>query len=152
VWLRPWSSSSVSHGGRSWFPRSPQRSADPATSAADRSAGADQFTWINTVLGQGLGEAGGYVLTAAWTALVLVALRQRFAVPPMFAVVGLVSAVLILSGLLVPLGVPGADSANFAGFLLWTAWIVWFGVLLLRGSLRAPAMPSTPAPPQPLPA
>jgi hypothetical protein len=126
--------------------------ADPATSVADRVAAADQFTWLNIVLGQGLGEAGGYLLTAAWTVLVLLALRQRFAVPPVLAVVGLVSAVMILSGLLVPLGVPGAGSANFAGFLLWTAWIVWFGVLLLRGSFRARAVPVTPAPPQPLPA
>jgi hypothetical protein len=67
-------------------------------------------------------------------------------------VVALASAVLILSGLLVPLGVPGADSVNFAGFLLWTAWIVWFGVLLLRGALRVRAVPAAPAPPQPLPA
>jgi hypothetical protein len=59
---------------------------------------------------------------------------------------------MILSRLLVPLEVPGADTANFAGFLLWTAWIVWFGALLLRGSFRARAVPSTPAPPQPLPA
>ncbi len=126
--------------------------ADPATSSVDRAGAIEQFTWLNTVLGQGLGEAGGYLLTAAWTVLVLLALRQRFAVPPVFGVVGVVSAVMILAGLLVPLGVPGADTANFAGFLLWTAWIVWFGVLLLRGSLRAPIVAPTPAPPQPLPA
>jgi hypothetical protein len=126
--------------------------ADPATSPVDRAGAVEQFNWLNTVLGQGLGEAGGYLLTAAWTVLVLLALRRRLALPSVFAVVGLVSAVMILSGLLVPLEVPGADTANFAGFLLWTAWIVWFGVLLLRGSFRVRAVPSTPAPPQPLPA
>jgi hypothetical protein len=126
--------------------------ADPASSSVDRAGAVDQFTWLNTVLGQGLGEAGGYLLTAAWTVLVLLALRQRFVLSPVFTAMGLASAVLILSGLLVPLGVPGAGSANFAGFLLWTAWIVWFGVLLLSGTLRVRAMPTTPAPPQPLPA
>lgn len=69
--------------------------ADPATSSVDRAGAVEQFTWVNTVLGQGLGEAGGYLLTAAWTGLVLLALRQRFALPPVFAVVGLVSAMMI---------------------------------------------------------
>ena len=125
---------------------------DPATSAMDRAAAVEQFGWLNTVLGQGLGEVGGYLLTAAWTVLVLGALRRRFTLPGMFAAVGLVSAVAILAGLLVPFGVPGADLVNFVGYLLWSAWIVWFGVLLLRGSFRAPAAPAPATPTQPLPA
>ena len=125
---------------------------DPTSSAADSTSAVEQFAWLNAVLGQGLGETCGYLLTAAWTALILVALRRRFAVPMVFALVGLVSAVLILAGLLVPLGVPGADATNFAGFLLWSAWIVWFGVLLLRGAFRAPTAPAPGPTPQPLPA
>ncbi|WP_433038049.1 hypothetical protein [Actinomycetospora sp. CA-053990] len=88
----------------------------------------------------------------AWTVLILVDLRRRFALPRLFAVVGLVSAVLILAGLLVPLGVPGADATNFAGFLLWSAWIVWFGVLVWRGAFRAPAAPAPGPTARPLPA
>ncbi|WP_433784727.1 DUF4386 family protein [Actinomycetospora sp. CA-101289] len=126
--------------------------ADPTSSAVDRASATEQFTWLNTVLGQGLGETCGYLLTAAWTLLVLLALRRRARVPRVFAVVGVVSAVMILAGLLVPLGVPGADTTNFAGFLLWSAWIVWFGVLLLRGAFRAPAAPAPDPTAQPLPA
>jgi hypothetical protein len=122
--------------------------ADPASSATDRAAAVERFVGLNTVLGQGLGESGGYLLTAAWTVLILLALRRRPTAPRVFAVVGLLSAALILCGLLVPLGVSGADTANFAGFLLWSAWIVWFGVLVLRSAFRAPAASA----PQPLPA
>jgi len=125
---------------------------DQAASVGDRTSAAETFTWLNTVLGQGLGETCGYLLTAAWPVLILVALRRRFALPRLFAVVGLVSAVLILAGLLVPLHVPGADATNFAGFLLWSAWIVWFGVMLLRGAFRATAAPSRGPAAQPLPA
>jgi hypothetical protein len=126
--------------------------ADPASSAVDRAAAIEWFTWLNVVLGQSVGETCGYLLTAAWTLLILVALRRRFAVSPAFTVVGLLSAAMILSGLLVPWDVPGADSANFAGFLLWSAWIVWFGVLLLRGAFRASAAPAPGPTPRPLPA
>ncbi len=61
--------------------------ADPAASAVDRASATEQFTWLNTVLGQGLGETCGYLLTAAWTILILVALRRRFGVPRLFAAV-----------------------------------------------------------------
>jgi hypothetical protein len=126
--------------------------ADPAASAVDRASATEQFAWLNTVLGQGLGETCGYLLTAAWTVLILVALRRRFGVPRLFAAVGVVSAAMILAGLLVPFGVPGADTTNFAGFLLWSAWIVWFGVLSLRGAFRAPPAPAPGPTAQPLPA
>jgi hypothetical protein len=124
--------------------------ADPAASTVDRASAVEQFTWLNTVLGQGLGETCGYLLTAAWTVLVLVALRRRFGVPRLFGVVGLLSAVMILTGLLVPLGVSGADTTNFVGFLLWSAWIVWFGVVLLRGGFRAAPTPAPGPTTQPL--
>jgi hypothetical protein len=43
-----------------------------------------------------------------------------------------VSAVLILAGVLSPLGLPAIDLANFVGYILWSAWLVAFAVLLLR--------------------
>ncbi|MGK5533504.1 hypothetical protein [Streptomyces sp. URMC 129] len=39
----------------------------------------------------------------------------------------------ILAGLLVPLGAPGADQANFAGYVLWSLWLITLGIGLLRG-------------------
>jgi hypothetical protein len=31
-----------------------------------------------------------------------------------------------------PLGLPAIDLANFVGYILWSAWLVAFAVLLLR--------------------
>lgn len=78
------------------------------------------FAVLHSYLGTGLGETLGYLLTGAWTLLVLVALRG----PRWFGALGAVSAVAILAGLLVPLDVPGTDLANFVGYLLWSAWMV----------------------------
>ena len=91
----------------------------------------EAFATANRVLGNLIGETGGYVLTAAWTALVLVALGTAFA-GRLFVVVGAVSAALILLGVASPLDLPLVDDANFVGYVLWSGWLVAFGVVLLR--------------------
>jgi hypothetical protein len=109
---------------------------DPAASVADRAGAVEQFGLLNTVLGQIVGEAAGYLLTAAWTVLVLAAMSRRYLLPQAFTIAGLVSAPMILAGLLVPLDVPGADSVNFAGYVLWSVWTIAFGLLLLTDRFR----------------
>lgn len=99
---------------------------DPAAAAAAE----DAFATANRVLGNLIGETGGYVLTAAWTALVLVALGTAFA-GRLFVVVGAVSAILILLGVVSPLDLPLVDDANFVGYVLWSGWLVAFAVVLL---------------------
>jgi hypothetical protein len=94
------------------------------------------FTTANLVLGNLIGETGGYLLTAAWTGLVLAALGPAFA-GRLFVAAGAVSAVLILGGVLSPLNLPLIDTANLAGYVLWSLWLVAFAaVLVLR---RVPA-------------
>jgi len=100
---------------------------DPVAAAAAE----DAFATANRVLGNLIGETGGYVLTAAWTALVLVALGTAFA-GRLFVAVGAVSAILILLGVASPLDLPLLDDANFVGYVLWSGWLVAFAVVLLR--------------------
>jgi hypothetical protein len=103
---------------------------DPAAAASAR----ESFGTANRVLGSLIGETGGYLLTAAWTGLVLTALGAGFA-GRVFAWVGAASAVLILGGVLSPLDLPLVDTANFVGYVLWSVWLVAFGaVLALRRS------------------
>ena len=83
------------------------------------------------MLGNIIGESFGYLFTAAWTLLVLVALHRVLA-GRWFTILGAGSAVLILTGLLSPLDLPLVDTANFAGYVLWSLWLIAFGVLLLR--------------------
>lgn len=115
-------------------------SPDPAVAAAARRS----FSTAHEILGQVVGETFGYVLTAAWTLLVVAALKRTIA-GVWFLVVGSVSAVLILGGVLSPLHLPVVDTANFIGYLLWSAWLVAFAVLLLRRPRGVTHAPTSPA-------
>jgi hypothetical protein len=103
-------------------------SADPATAAAAR----DSFETAHRLLGNLIGETFGYLLTAAWTVLVLVALGRTFA-GWWFPALGGTSAVLILAGVLSPLDLALIDTANFAGYVLWSIWLIAFAVVLAAG-------------------
>ncbi|MGE0025616.1 MAG: DUF4386 family protein [Thermoleophilia bacterium] len=91
----------------------------------------DTFDTVHTVMGTIIGETLGYLLTAAWTVLVLHALARRLA-GRWFWFLGLASAVLIAVGVFVPLDLPGADMANFVGYILWSVWLLALAVLLWR--------------------
>ncbi|MFI5537602.1 DUF4386 family protein [Nocardia sp. NPDC051900] len=102
------------------------------------------FEALGAVLGTGLGETAGYTLTAAWTALVAIALRHRM--PAAWSVLGYVCAVLVLSGVLVPLDIPLMAQTNFVGYVLWSLWLLAFAALLAcRPSASAARHESTPA-------
>ena len=107
-------------------------SPDPAVAAHAR----DNFVLAHRILGNLIGETFGYILTAAWTLLVLVALHRSLA-GLWFTILGGVSAVLILAGVLSPLDLPAIDLANFIGYVLWSIWLVVFAVLILRRPRRA---------------
>jgi hypothetical protein len=110
--------------------------ADPAVVAAAH----DSFATAHRILGTVIGETFGYLLTAAWSLLVLAALGRTLA-GRWFTALGTVSAVLVLAGVLSPLSLPLIDQANFFGYILWSAWLVAFAVLLLRP--RRPGDPAT---------
>ena len=99
---------------------------DPAAAAAAR----DAFGTANRVLGNLVGETGGYVLTAAWTGLVLAALGTRFA-GRVFVWAGSASAALVLIGVLSPLDLALIDMANFVGYILWSLWLLAFAAVLV---------------------
>lgn len=88
-------------------------------------ADVDTFATLNTVLGTVIGETLGYLLTAVFTVLVVRACPSR-----VIGTLGVMSAALISCGVLVPLDVPGADLANFVGYLAWSAWLVLFPLTL----------------------
>jgi hypothetical protein len=112
-----------------------------------RRASAEQrFQLWHTVLGTGIGETAGYTLTALFTVLVVLALRRSL-LPRWLAVTGLVAAGLIATGVLVPL-VQAASLPNFAGYLLWCAWLLAIAVTLIRFRVTAatgtPGLTTTP--------
>jgi hypothetical protein len=82
------------------------------------------FPTVNTVLGQVIGETLGYALTATWTVLVTAELHRAGTMGRASSALGLAAAALIATGLLVPLGVPGTDLANFVGYIAWSGWLL----------------------------
>ncbi len=106
--------------------------ADPVAAADARSS----FSTANRVLGNAIGETGGYLLTAAWTVLVLAALGTAFA-GRWFVALGSVSAALVAAGVLSPLDLALVDTANFVGYVVWSVWLLAFAaVLILRHRRR----------------
>ncbi len=106
-------------------------SSDPTVAEA----GVQAFLSAHHLLGNLIGETFGYLFTAAWTLLVLQALSRVLA-GRWFTALGAASAVLIVAGILSPLDLPLIDLANFAGYVLWSVWLLTFAVLLL---VRRPA-------------
>jgi hypothetical protein len=103
---------------------------DDALDPARRAEAEDRFELWHTVLGKIVGETVGYVLTAVFTVLVVVAL-SRTILPRWLAWTGYVAAALIASGVAIPV-VVAAGLTNFAGYVLWCGWLLVLGVRLLR--------------------
>lgn len=101
---------------------------DPVA-AADAAA---NFRTAGRILGTVIGETFGYALTATWTLLVVRSLGARFG-GRVFAGLGAVSAAMIAIGVLSPLDLGLIDTVNFAGYVLWSVWLIWFAVRLVRG-------------------
>ena len=77
---------------------------------------------MSDILGTAIGETLGYLLTATWTVLVVVALGRRYA-GRWFQVLGVASAALVFVGVFSPLDLPVVDTANFFGYVLWSVWL-----------------------------
>ncbi len=103
----------------------------PGLAASTDPAAAGTFDTLNLVLGTITGETVGYALTAVWTVLVAVGLRKSLLGRPL-AIVGMLSAVLIAAGTVEPLGVAGAGLANFAGYIVWSGWLIAVAIAVLR--------------------
>ena len=107
--------------------------------AADGNTSA--FSTASDVLGTAIGETLGYALTAAWTVLVVLTVGRTIA-GRWFAVLGGASAALVALGVFSPLGLPVVDDANFIGYVLWSLWLIAFGVVLVVRAPRTVAVAS----------
>lgn len=112
--------------------------AEDALDPAQRGDAEDRFELFHTVLGQVVGETLGYAFTAAFTVLVVVALR-RTVLPAWLTVTGYAAAGLIATGVVIPVLEP-AGLTNFAGYVVWCLWLVAVSVVLVRASRRTPVV------------
>lgn len=89
-----------------------------------------RFEFWHILLGKVVGETIGYALTAIFTVLVVRALRGT-TLPRSAAAVGYAAAVLIATGIAVPL-LSAASLTNFAGYVVWCAWLLLVSWRLVR--------------------
>ena len=89
------------------------------------------FSAFHQYAGVAIGEHLGYLFTASWTILVAVMMFQSPLFKPILPILGIVSAVGILTGLLEPAGWKPAGAINAMSYLLWSAWCILAGLTFL---------------------
>ena len=94
------------------------------------------FELLHLWLGNVVGETLGYLLTAAFTVLVVRGVARRIA-PRWLCIVGDVAAALIVTGVLVPV-LHLASLTNFAGYVLWCCWMIAMAIALWRDHAARP--------------
>ena len=127
-------------GLQRWVTLVPGISQD-ALDPAQRVAAEARFELLHNLLGKAIGETLGYALTAAFTVLVVIAL-SRTVLPGWLAYTGYAAAGLIATGVAIPI-LPPASLTNFAGYILWCAWLLAVAfVLALRTRQAAATAPA----------
>jgi hypothetical protein len=110
---------------------------DPTASPATIAAVEVAFQTLHRYLGVAVGEHLGALFTGGWTALVGVALLQSELLHPLFGVVGLVLAPLLVLGSLEFVGGLEPRGWKLAGTLVplayigWSVWLLALGIGLL---------------------
>ncbi|MDX2138651.1 MAG: DUF4386 domain-containing protein [Chloroflexota bacterium] len=104
---------------------------DPATDPATAAATAVVFESAHQYLGVAIGEHLGYVFTGSWTILLSVMMFRSRTFAPWLGIIGIVSAIGIMVGLLEPAGVGFAGAVNAISYILWSLWLIVLGVILL---------------------
>jgi hypothetical protein len=95
------------------------------------------FATLHRLLGVGVGEHLGYLLTGLWTLLVAASILSTTVVPAWLGIFGLPIGLALLFGTLEFVGSRERDGWALAGaivpiaYIAWSLWLVAIGVLLL---------------------
>lgn len=95
------------------------------------------FATLHRLLGVGIGEHLGYLLTGLWTLLVAASIVSSGAVPALIGVIGLPIGLALLVGSLEFVGPNERDGWHLAGvivpiaYIAWSIWLVAIGIALI---------------------
>ena len=104
---------------------------DPASTQATRDSVAVVFQAFHRYAGVAIGEHLGYIFTSAWTILLCIAIIATNLVHPLFGRLGIIPAVGVLTGVFEETGFKPAGAINAISYILWSVWLIAFGVALL---------------------
>ena len=111
--------------------------ADGPDAAATRRTIEVVFATLHRLLGVGIGEHLGYLLTGLWTLLVRPRSCRRRCCPPGSGSIGLPIGIALLIGTLEFVGPNERDGWPLAGmivpiaYIAWSIWLIALGVFLL---------------------
>ena len=95
------------------------------------------FATLHRLLGAGIGEHLGYLLTGAWTLLIAASILSTAVLPAWLGIIGVPIGVALLVGTLEFVGSNEPDGWALAGTIVpiayigWSVWLIALGVLLL---------------------
>jgi hypothetical protein len=89
------------------------------------------FQAFHRYVGVAIGEHLGYIFTSAWTILLCIAILQTDLVSPFFGWLGIIPAIGVLMGVFEETGFKAAGAINAISYILWSLWLVAFGIALL---------------------
>ena len=104
---------------------------DPKSTQATRDSVAVTFQAFHRYAGVAIGEHLGYIFTSTWTLLLCFAIIQSDVVNPLFGWLGIIPALGVLAGIFEETGFKAAGLINAISYLLWSAWLIAFGIALL---------------------
>jgi hypothetical protein len=104
---------------------------DGTASQATRDSAAVTFQAFHRYAGVAIGEHLGYLFTSAWTLLLCVAIVQTAVVNPLLGWLGMVAALGVFIGVFEETGFKAAGLINAISYILWSAWLIALGVVLL---------------------
>jgi hypothetical protein len=104
---------------------------EPESSQSTRDAAVVVFQAFHRYAGVAIGEHLGYLFTAVWTILLCLAILGTDLVSPWFGWLGLLPALGILTGVFEETGFKGAGAVNAISYLLWSLWLIIFGIALI---------------------
>jgi uncharacterized protein DUF4386 len=104
---------------------------DPNATQATRDSVAVVFQAFHRYAGVAIGEHLGYIFTSTWTILVCIAIVQTQVVNPLIGWLGLLPALGVFIGVFEETGFKAAGAVNAISYILWSLWLIAFGVALL---------------------
>ncbi|HEY3473980.1 MAG TPA: DUF4386 domain-containing protein [Anaerolineales bacterium] len=104
----------------------------PKATQSTRDAVEVVFQAFHRYVGVAIGEHLGYIFTSLWTILLCVAILQTNLVSPLFGWLGMIPAIGVLAGVFEETGFKAAGAINAISYILWSLWLVAFGVAVLR--------------------
>jgi len=103
----------------------------PKATPATREAVEVVFQAFHRYVGVAIGEHLGYLFTSVWTILLCMAIIATRSVSPVFGWLGLLPAIGVFVGVFEETGFKAASTINAISYLLWSVWLIAFGIALL---------------------